>query len=91
MGLGIIGWLVIGIVAAVLLVAAVFAAGAGWSRARGQRLIDIIVSTLPAGSTLAPGRIAAAKRHAFLAILAEEEPRLTAIPGTIETIRGEIG
>ena len=38
-----------------------------------------------------PGRVAAIKRAAFLAILDEEEPRLTAVLPLIAQIRTEIG
>ena len=63
-----------------------------WGRLHGaDRLIDIVVSTLPAGSRLKPGRIAAIKREAFLAILKAEEERLTAIPALFEALRKEIG
>ena len=63
-----------------------------WGRLHGaERMIDITVSTLPADRRLKPGRVAAIKRRAFLAILAEEEPRLTAIPALFATLRGEIG
>ena len=63
-----------------------------WGRLHGaDRLIDIVVSTLPAGSRLKPGRVAAIKRDAFHAILAAEEDRLAAIPGLFESLRKEIG
>jgi patatin-related protein len=63
-----------------------------WGRLHGaERLIDILVSTLPPGKTLGPGRVAAVKHAAFLAILDEEEERLTSIPGLITQLRGEIG
>ena len=64
-----------------------------WGRLHGaERMIDIIVSTLPADTRLKPGRVAAIKRAAFLAILDEEEPRLTAIaPACSRRSRREIG
>jgi patatin-related protein len=63
-----------------------------WGRLHGaERLIDIVLSTLPANSRLKPGRVAAIKTAAFTAILDEEEPRLTAIPGLIAALRREIG
>ncbi|MFC3580262.1 patatin-like protein [Sphingomonas hylomeconis] len=63
-----------------------------WGRLHGaERMIDILVSTLPENVRLKPGRVAAVKRAAFLAIVDEEEPKLTAIPGLIETLRREIG
>ncbi|WP_425230076.1 patatin-like protein [Sphingomonas sp.] len=61
-----------------------------WGRLHGaERLIDITVSTAP--KRLPPGRIAALKRRAFLAILDEEAPRLTAVPALIASLRTEIG
>ena len=63
-----------------------------WGRLHGaERLIDITVSTLPPADRLKPGRIAAIKRAAFLAILDEEEPRLPAIAALFAQLRGEIG
>ncbi|EZP48878.1 patatin-like protein [Sphingomonas sp. RIT328] len=63
-----------------------------WGRLHGaERMIDICVSTLPPTVRMKPGRVAAIKRSAFRAILDEEEPRLTAIPGLIATLRGEVG
>ena len=63
-----------------------------WGRLHGaERLIDIIVSALPAGMRMKPGRIAQIKRAAFHAILDEEGPRLTSIQPLIEQLRGEIG
>ncbi|WP_326524360.1 patatin-like protein [Sphingomonas sp.] len=63
-----------------------------WGRLHGaDRLIDIIVSTLPSGHRLKPGRVAAIKRAAFLAILDAEEARLKAVPGLFDTLRREIG
>ena len=63
-----------------------------WGRLHGaERAIDIIVSTLPPDGRLRAGRVAAIKRRAFLAILAEEEPRLTAVPDLCAALRREIG
>jgi patatin-related protein len=63
-----------------------------WGRLHGaERLIDILLSTVPTGATLAPGRVAAIKQAMFLAILDEEEPRLTAIEGLFAQLRDEIG
>ncbi|MEG3122734.1 patatin-like protein [Sphingomonas sp. GB1N7] len=63
-----------------------------WGRLHGaERMIDIIVSTLPDKVRLKPGRVAAVKRAAFIAILDEEEAKLTAVPGLIEGLRREIG
>ena len=63
-----------------------------WGRLHGaERMIDIVLSTLEADQRLKPGRNAAIKRAAFLAILDEEADRLTAIPALFETLRREIG
>ena len=63
-----------------------------WGRLHGaDRLIDIVVSTLPAEMPLAQARITAIKRAAFLAILDEEEPLLTTIAPLIASLRREIG
>ncbi len=63
-----------------------------WGRLHGaERMIDITVSTLPPSVRMKPGRVAAIKRAAFVAILDEEEPRLTAIPALFADLRREIG
>ncbi|MDR6850951.1 patatin-related protein [Sphingomonas sp. BE123] len=63
-----------------------------WGRLHGaDRLVDIILSTLPAGKRLGAGRIATIKRALFHAILDEEEPRLQAVPGLVAQLRTEIG
>ena len=63
-----------------------------WGRLHGaERMIDITVSALPIGAHLPPGRVAAIKRAAFLAILDEEADRLTAVPALFEALRREIG
>ena len=63
-----------------------------WGRLHGaERVIDITVSTLPANVRMKPGRVAAIKRAAFLAIIDEEEHRLTAIPALFAQLRTEIG
>ncbi|HWK34948.1 patatin-like protein [Sphingomonas sp.] len=63
-----------------------------WGRLHGaDRLIDIVVSTLPDGIGLKPGRVTAIKRAAFLAILDAEQPRLTAIAALFDQLRAEIG
>ncbi|MCW2350312.1 patatin-related protein [Sphingobium sp. B12D2B] len=62
-----------------------------WGRLHGaDRLIDILLSTMPPEIAADDARKAAWKRAAFEAILDEEEPRLTLIPGQIEAIRAEI-
>ncbi len=63
-----------------------------WGRLHGaERMIDIALSTLPADIHLPPGWITTRKRAAFLAILDEEEPRLTAIQPLFAELRAEIG
>lgn len=63
-----------------------------WGRLHGaDRLIEIVVSTLPDGVHLPAGTVAALKREAFRAIVAEERPRLTAIAALFESLDGEIG
>ena len=63
-----------------------------WGRLHGaERMIDIAISTLPPTIRLKPGRVAAFKRRAFLAILDEEAARLTAIAPLIASLRQEIG
>ena len=63
-----------------------------WGRLHGaERAVDIVVSALPADRPLKAGRVAAIKRRAFLAILDEEEGRLTAISTLFADLRREIG
>jgi patatin-related protein len=63
-----------------------------WGRLHGaERMIDITVSTLGSDARLKPGRVAAIKRAAFLAILDEEAERLTASADLIAALRREIG
>lgn len=63
-----------------------------WGRLHGaERMIDITISTLPAGTRLKPGRAAAIKRAAFCAILDEEASRLGTVSALIESLRREIG
>jgi len=63
-----------------------------WGRLHGaDRLIDIVVSAIPEGSHLAPGTIAALKREAFRAILAEEKGRLKTIAPLFEELAKEVG
>ncbi len=63
-----------------------------WGRLHGaERLIDIVVSTMPSPARLGPGRVSAIKRRAFLAILEEEQARLTAIQPLIASLRVELG
>ncbi len=63
-----------------------------WGRLNGaDRLIDIVLSTLDKEARPDAEHIAALKRRAFHAILDEEAPALTAIPGLIAELRAEIG
>ena len=62
-----------------------------WGRLHGaERMIDLVASALPEGASLAPEKLAAFKREAFLAILAEEEKRLKVDPRLVPGIRGEV-
>ncbi len=62
-----------------------------WGRLHGaERMIDLVASTLPGDAALPPDVLAATKRDAFLAILTEEEGRLTADPRLVAGIRDEI-
>ena len=61
-----------------------------WGRLHGaERLIDLIASTLETDAMGAP-ELDRAKREAFLAILDEEEGRLTADPALIAGVRSEL-
>ncbi|PCD01554.1 patatin [Sphingomonas spermidinifaciens] len=63
-----------------------------WGRLHGaERLVDIVLSSLPTGTSLGAGRAAAIKRALFHAILDEEADRLTAIPALIAAVRSELG
>ncbi len=63
-----------------------------WGRLHGaERLVDIVLSSLPSGTRLRPGRATAIKRALFHAILDEEADRLTTIPGLLASIRAELG
>lgn len=62
-----------------------------WGRLHGaERLIDILVSALPAETPLPEAVTADFKRRAFLAICDEEEAVLTTDPGLVPGIRREI-
>jgi hypothetical protein len=61
-----------------------------WGRLHGaERLIDLIASTLD-GEGMSVRELDQAKRAAFLAILSEEQDRLTADPALIAGIRAEL-
>jgi patatin-related protein len=63
-----------------------------WGRLHGaDRLIDLVLSTLPAHRRLPPGRAGELKRALFRAILDEEQDRLAAVPRLFEQLRREIG
>ncbi|OCC24545.1 patatin [Croceicoccus estronivorus] len=60
-----------------------------WGRLHGaERMIDLVVSTLDNPMPLP--ELTRYKRAAFLAVLDEEEPRLTADKGLIEKVRQEV-
>jgi patatin-related protein len=63
-----------------------------WGRLHGaDRMIDLMVSTLPEGTRPSPPSILAMKREAFREIVAEERPRLTRIPDLFAELDREIG
>ena len=63
-----------------------------WGRLHGaDRLIDITLSALPDDVQLTDESIAALKRDAFRAILAEEKQRLKTIPGLFDALEREVG
>lgn len=62
-----------------------------WGRLHGaERLVDIVVSTLPASAGLDAEYIAKTKQALFHAILDEEAPRLTHLTVLIATLRTEL-
>ncbi len=62
-----------------------------WGRLHGaERLIDIVLSSLPPGSPIADADIRDFKRSAFAAILDQEAPRLKKIQPLIKSLRSEI-
>ncbi|MEA3036072.1 MAG: hypothetical protein QOH04_1837 [Sphingomonadales bacterium] len=63
-----------------------------WGRLHGaDRLIDIVLSSLPETVSFPAGLAAALKRDAFRAILAEERPRLAAVQPLFDSLEREIG
>ena len=63
-----------------------------WGRLHGvERLLDIVISTLPAASRLSEDVMRDYRRTAFLAILDEEETRLGHVADLIAILREEIG
>ncbi len=62
-----------------------------WGRLHGaERMIDLVASSLPAGSEIDPAELALLKRDAFMEILAAEESRLLADPQLVPVIRAEV-
>lgn len=63
-----------------------------WGRLHGaERLIDIIISALPANISLPPGLELRLKRACFRAILDTERAHLTHIPELLDSLEQEIG
>ncbi|CAH0350179.1 patatin-like protein [Sphingobium sp. CECT 9361] len=63
-----------------------------WGRLHGaERLIDIVLSTLPVGITLPADTVTRYRKAAFHAILDEEEKRLSLVSDLIASLRREIG
>jgi hypothetical protein len=63
-----------------------------WGRLHGaDRLVDILVSTLPEGLRLPEGLTERLKRDAFRAIIDEERPRLREIQPLFDSIERELG
>jgi patatin-related protein len=63
-----------------------------WGRLHGvERLLDIVISAMPAASRLSPDALRDYRRAAFLAILDEEESRLPHVADLIASLREEIG
>jgi len=63
-----------------------------WGRLHGaDRMIDIVISTLPADRRPTPDAATALKREAFRTIVAEERPRLTKIGTLFDELDREIG
>jgi patatin-related protein len=62
-----------------------------WGRLHGaERLIDIILSSLPAGTGIANAEIRDLRRRTFEAILDQETPRLNRIKPLMKSLRSEI-
>ncbi len=63
-----------------------------WGRLHGvDRLVDIVLSSLPPSSRPGEEEVRSMKRDAFRAILAEEKGRLGAIGSLFESLEAEIG
>ncbi|PKB25455.1 patatin-related protein [Novosphingobium kunmingense] len=62
-----------------------------WGRLHGvERLIDLVVSALPAGMELPAAEISTYKFDGFAAVLAEESGRLNADPGLVTGLQREV-
>jgi hypothetical protein len=62
-----------------------------WGRLHGaERMIDILLSSLPQGHEFLASRAQSYKRQVFHAILDEEQDRLTHIRPLIDTLRVEV-
>ena len=62
-----------------------------WGRLHGvDRMIDLLLSTMPPGTGMTNEQALVYKRRAFHAILDQEAPRLNRIQPLIESLRGEI-
>ncbi|MEQ9663829.1 MAG: patatin-like protein [Parasphingopyxis sp.] len=63
-----------------------------WGRLHGaERFVDIVISAIPEGKSLPPGRVSALKTRIFRRILDEERDRLTHIGALFDTLESEIG
>ena len=56
-----------------------------------ERLIDIVLTAVPAGTPLPPATTTTLKRRAFLAILAAEREHLTRVPDLISRLETALG
>lgn len=62
-----------------------------WGRLHGaERMVDIVISTLPANRLLDASVVSAMKNALFAAILEEEAPRLSNVATLIRQLRGEV-
>ncbi|HEY6868716.1 MAG TPA: patatin-like protein [Novosphingobium sp.] len=62
-----------------------------WGRLHGaERMIDLVVSAVATEDEVDAAQVTRFKREAFLAILAEEEPRLKADRGLVAGLRAEV-
>ena len=63
-----------------------------WGRLNGvERLFAIVASTLPPGRGIDPATLAALRHDAFVAVLAEERPRLVRSAALIDRIAAALG